>query len=134
MGAVSNMKRITQQEVLDFIQKIETGEITLSPVNCIPQEVYAGDVPYTASNGWNVTVFNDCGDWDYFDSIQKGGQSLSYEYLVHFMPKIAHYRPSDEIAWTRYGIPGYITFRCLVCGVVMKSGNDGNYCNEHKGK
>lgn len=119
-------KRLTEKEILEFLEKVETGEITLTPdFGCIPQDVFAGDVPYEASNGWKITVFNDCNEWDYLDSLQKGGQLLEYSALVRHYPQVAYYRPSDEIAWTRYGIPGYLKSRCLVCGKELTENDFG---------
>lgn len=123
--------QISEKDILDFLQAVEKGEITLTPNKCIPQEVYAGDVPYSASNGWSIVVFNDCNDWDYLDSVQRGGQSLDFKHFVDYMPKVAAYRPSDIVAWERYKIPGYLKFRCNVCGRMIK--NDGTYlCHKHK--
>lgn len=45
-----------------------------------PVEVYAGNVEYRLTNGWTVVVFNDCGEWDYIDSmISPDGDKLDYE-------------------------------------------------------
>lgn len=34
-----------------------------------PDEVFAGNVHFHLSNGWQVIVFNDCDEWDYIDQI-----------------------------------------------------------------
>lgn len=45
-----------------------------------PKEVWAGDVVYRCSNGWQLTVFNDCGTWDYVSHfITPSGETISWE-------------------------------------------------------
>jgi hypothetical protein len=47
-----------------------------------PQKVYAGNVPYQASNGWHITVFNDANEWDYVEEIRtQGGDTLDFDDL-----------------------------------------------------
>ena len=70
--------RLTETEILEFLTAVAAGEITLDSGGIVPQHVN-GDVRYTASNGWMLTVFNDCGTWDYLAALHKGGQSLLRE-------------------------------------------------------
>lgn len=53
---------LSEQEIWQFLQEIEAGTITLVPAT-EPQAVYAGNVVYQASNGWEIWVFNDCNAW-----------------------------------------------------------------------
>lgn len=50
---------ISEIEIMTVLHAIESGTITLTP-EIDPQMVWAGDVTYCASNGWKITVFNDC--------------------------------------------------------------------------
>ena len=112
------MAEITEEELLAFLKAIEEGAISLEPEECIPQDIYAGNVPYRASNGWRITIFNDCNDWDYVERvIAPDGRSLSFDEIDDLMPVAREYTPESEAAWSRYGIPGYMRFRCTNCGV-----------------
>lgn len=112
---------ITQQEVLQFLKAIETGAVVLQP-ELDPQEVYAGNVPYAANNGWHITIFNDANEWDYVESIQTADGRVADFEDIDDMPAARQYAPSDDIAWLRYGIPGYGTFRCTKCGIQLTEG------------
>ena len=112
------MTGITEGELLEFLKAIEEGTIPLQPEECIPQDIYAGNVPYRASNGWRITIFNDCNEWDYVDHVSApDGRSLSFDEIEDLMAVAREYTPDTEVAWSRYGIPGYMRFRCSSCGV-----------------
>jgi hypothetical protein len=65
-----------------------------------PHEVYAGDVEYRTPGGWKIKVFNDCGDWDYFDSIETpNGRLIDFDELPE---EIRNYRPSDKVRDVAY--------------------------------
>ena len=109
------MPSITEKELLQFLKAIEEGAIFLLPESN-PQDIYAGNVAYTASNGWRITIFNDCNTWDYVDKvITADGRSVGFDSIDNDMPTAREYLPADEIAWRRYGIPGYCRFRCTQC-------------------
>ena len=111
------MAGIPEEELLEFLKAIEEGTISLQPEECIPQDIYAGHVPYTASNGWRITIFNDCNEWDYVEQvIARDGRALSFDEIDDLMSVAREYTPTDEVAWSRYGIPGYMRFRCANCG------------------
>ena len=106
---------ISEAEALAFLRAIETGEILLTPQEN-PQSVYAGNVLYSAANGWTITIFNDANEWDYIDEIKApDGRKITHDDMFHSMPALENYELSDEIAWQRYGIPGYCIFRCMRC-------------------
>lgn len=107
---------ITEPEILAFLRSIESGEVRLTPLE-EPQEVYAGCVPYTASNGWKLVIFNDANEWDYIEQIRTAdGRECSYDDIYESMPTVDAYEPSIDVSWTRYGIPGYCKRRCVRCG------------------
>ncbi|HEY2171599.1 MAG TPA: hypothetical protein VGJ30_18380 [Candidatus Angelobacter sp.] len=110
------MPSITEKELLQFLKAIEEGAIFLRPESD-PQDIYAGNVTYTACNGWRITIFNDCNTWDYVDKvITADGRSVDFDSIDNDMPTAREYLPADEIAWEKYGIPGYCHFRCVHCG------------------
>ena len=96
-------KKITEQEVIQFLSDIEKAKIMIVP-DKNPSDVYAGDVHYRASNGWEITVFNDANEWDYIEFIKSNdGRELSFDDL-DVMAKIRNYSPSKEVATTIYRI------------------------------
>ena len=111
---------LTEGELWSFLRDIEQGVVTLQPEG-EPQEIYAGNVSYTASNGWRIIIFNDANEWDYIDEIvTNDGRSIDYDELFQTYPALAEYAPNDEVAWSRYRIPGYLKFRCNHCGMKLK--------------
>ncbi len=99
---------ISQQEIRNFLDSIANGEVHLEPL----EEPFlgSGNVPYQASNGWRLVVFNDANFWDYIQEVvTDDGRIAVYEEL-----KSIDYVPSEDIAWRRYLMPG-LTIRCPVC-------------------
>jgi hypothetical protein len=114
-----------ESELNQFLRAVEGGSVRLRPEQ-EAQDVYAGNVSYAASNGWRIVVYNDANEWDYIDSITTSdGRTFDHDTLNE-MPAIAAYEPSAEIAWMRYGIPGYRLFRCKVCGNQLKKEKGGS--------
>jgi hypothetical protein len=115
--------KITEQEIYNFLQEIESGSVILSPRQ-EPQGVYACYGKYDASNGWEITIYSDANEWDYIDEIRTGdGREIEYSSMAG-MPRIDGYRPSKEMSWDAYGIPGYCKFRCTACGSGFKYRDD----------
>jgi hypothetical protein len=118
------MTTLTAAEIAAFLAEVEAGRVTLHPAG-EPQEVYASDVEYKASNGWTIVVFNDCNEWDYISEITAAdGRTATFD-DIQAMPDVKSYRPSDEMAWQRYRIPGYLRFRCTRCGARLAARGDG---------
>jgi len=112
-------------ELSKFLKAVEVGSVLLIPEQ-EPQDVYAGNISYLASNGWRIVVFNDANEWDYIDSITTSdGRTFDYDALSE-MPAIDAYEPTAAIAWTRYGIPGYCLFRCKACGTRLTKPKGGS--------
>jgi len=92
------MPSITEKELLQFLQEVEEGTISLHP-EFHPQDIYAGNVTYTATNGWRITIFNDCNEWDYVDkAITADGRSVDFDSIENDMPIAREYMPANEIA------------------------------------
>ena len=114
-----NDGQIEESELLEFLTAIESGAIKLTPVD-EPQSVYAGNVRYSADNGWRITIFNDANEWDYIDLIETNdGRLIDYD-CIEQMPRVNAYDPTCEIAWRCYRIPGHMQFRCVECSTHMK--------------
>jgi hypothetical protein len=114
------MPSLSEAELIEFLKAIEDGSVILHPDDD-PQDVYAGNVSYSASNGWRITIFNDCNEWDYVDRVQTAdGRSLDFD-SIESMPQAGAYDPTAELAWSRYGIPGYCSFRCKRCGTRLEA-------------
>jgi hypothetical protein len=112
-------------ELSQFLRSIEDGCVSLTPEQ-EPQDVYAANVGYIASNGWRIVVYNDANEWDYIDSITTSDGRIFNLDALHEMPGVHAYEPSGEIAWTRYGIPGHCCFRCKGCGTRLTKPKGGS--------
>lgn len=111
--------KLSESEVIEFVNTIESGDVVLTPEH-EPQDVYAGDVVYIASNGWRIVIFNDANEWDYIDSVtSQDGRSFDFDQIEQ-MPILSKYHPADDVAWSCYRIPGYMKFRCVACGTNIK--------------
>mgnify|MGYP003395020210 CR=1 FL=1 len=95
------------------LKALEEGRIT-AKAQVKPQDVFAGDVVYDLSNGWKMTVFNDCGDWDYVDSFElPNGEHLTYEEMTTcdesdedkgpLYPDLVRHTPTEEVQKRVYG-------------------------------
>jgi|SRR5215469_2327094 len=114
-----------EAELSHFLMAIEDGSVSITPEQ-EPQDVYAGNISYNASNGWRIFVFNDSNEWDYIDSIETSdGRKFDSAALAE-MPAIESYEPTPEVAWFRYGIPGYGIFRCKLCGTRLTKPKGGS--------
>lgn len=109
---------ISEEELLEFLKRVEDGSVILVPADD-PQDTFAGNVRYSASNGWGLVVFNDANEWDYIDEVETGdGRRLSFD-EIESMPRASLYNPGDDVSWEKYGIPGYMKFRCGSCGTLL---------------
>jgi hypothetical protein len=112
---------ISEVELLEFLNCIENGEVFLKQQDD-PQDIYAGNVRYVASNGWRIVVFNDANEWDYIDEVRSDdGRILGYDEIEE-MATAGAYEPSEDVSWSRYGIPGHMKFRCKECGMRLRDG------------
>jgi len=118
---MSDTPQISEADILQFLKDIEEGSVSLQPDDD-PQDVYAGNVGYVASNGWRIRIFNDCNEWDYIDHIETAdGRSVDFDALDEML-SVRDYDPGVEVAWSKYRIPGYMKFRCRFCGTVLTCG------------
>lgn len=107
---------IPEAELCELFRAVETGAVRLR-ATVDPQEVYAGNVEYRATNGWTVVIFNDCNEYDYVDEVRDpAGRVTDFDAIER---TAADWQPDDETAWRCLGIPGYCTFRCVACGALL---------------
>lgn len=62
---------LSSEEILAVLDATNTGEVTTREedrAKCLA--TYCGNVEFLLSNGWTVTVFNDCDSFDYVDSVR----------------------------------------------------------------
>lgn len=109
---VNPVHRLPEAEVLGFLKRIETGEVTLAfKPGHSPSTLCA----YDASNGWTISVFYDVDEWDYVDSIQSDD---GRDYYYDLYRTVAEYYPTDEVVRERYHGPvptQYRTWDCQRC-------------------
>lgn len=60
---------MTASDVGALLRRIVHGELEVTAVGETWDEVFAGDVRFALSDGSQLVVFNDCGDWDYVDEV-----------------------------------------------------------------
>ncbi len=113
---------VTEAEIFAVLYAIERGEIALEPIDD-PREIFAGDVRYRASNGWTLTVFNDCNEWDYLDSVTlPDGRSLNtYDALESWIdahpPRLGdNYGDEPYRALANYSPPAEVSRRIYRIG------------------
>jgi len=95
------------REVMGYLLQIERGLVVLTPKE-EPQEFYSGRLEYSGSDGSTFFLWNDCNEWDYIEELRlPDGRSLDFDELQE-LPRVRAYSPDDEVAWLRYGIPGYL--------------------------
>ena len=67
-----------------------------------PLEIYSGaddcTITYLTPRGWKISVFNDCGGWDYIDdAIDPKGNSIAKKLGVDYLgPFTDFYQPTDD--------------------------------------
>ena len=92
---------ITEIEILNILKEIEDGKLTLAYTKD-PFEVYAGNVIYNISNGWQITIFNDSGYWDYIDNIKTDdGREINFDELDNIQ-SLRNYQPSEKTCLNIY--------------------------------
>lgn len=92
---------LTEREVLDVLHAVERGEVTFPPKDVALARVqYTGLLRFQLSNGWILTVFNDCREWDYLEQVETpDGRVLTYDELFDRMPELEAYKPPDPTLW-----------------------------------
>jgi hypothetical protein len=97
---------LTEAEVLAFLRAVENGEVSLE---CAAEPAkISGVIRYRASNGWNVELHADGGEWGRLERIGAATREVSWEDIEADMPDVATYMPSSDVAWRCYGLPGYM--------------------------
>jgi hypothetical protein len=104
------MNKKDKKLLLGFLRSIENGQRV--PTKILPMpcrfdylSLHYGNVDFHVSDGWVMTVFFDCGEFDYIDSIRTPeGKRFDYD---DFSEAIRNYRPPKNIRMVMYGEPGY---------------------------
>lgn len=120
---------IPATELLAFLEAVKSGDIRLEALYS-PQDVYAGNVKYSASNGWSLVIFNDCNDYDYIDSVRtEDGREIDFDDIDADCQSVF---AVGDIAWRCLGIPGYLKYMCAECGAEVKVEHVGPWCGNGK--
>lgn len=90
-----------ETDILNFIEQIEQGETTLAPLES-NTGFYSGNQTYLASNGWEITVFIDAGEWDYIAGIKTKEQQVIDFDALDAMAKLRDYTPSLNAITSQY--------------------------------
>ncbi len=56
--------------VAALVRRIAAGQVTLTPIELSWKDTFAGNCSFLLSTGDTLTVFNDCDDYDYIDSVR----------------------------------------------------------------
>lgn len=90
------------EEAADMLDAIDEGE---DPIVEADDWGHCGNITYRTAAGHTVVVFNDCGDWDYVDSITAAdGRRWEYEDGTGRTPssRASNWSPGNPSVW---GIP-----------------------------
>ncbi len=60
---------ITSEEVVKLLRRVISGEVTIQPDDEPWDDVWGGEVPFTASDGWQISIYNDGDEAYYVDSV-----------------------------------------------------------------
>jgi len=92
---------IREREILSLLKEIEEGKLKIKPTQS-PSEIYAGNVVYNISNGWQIIIYNDANTWDYIDSVKAlDGREINFDEIDQ-IPSLRNYQPSKEACISRY--------------------------------
>jgi hypothetical protein len=91
---------ITEAEILAVIRDIEAGRLSV-----VKDTVWdmGGCPTFTTSSGWKFVVFNDAGQWDYFESISAPDGRFLDDVIDSEFPVVTDYAPSTVEALRRWG-------------------------------
>lgn len=92
---------LTEQEVLDVLHAVERDEVTLLQADVARARAqYVGILRFQLSNGWILTVFNDCRAWDYLEEAETpDGRILTYDEIWESYAQLHAYKPPDPKLW-----------------------------------
>lgn len=90
----------TITDAVRLLFAIERGDIRIKaevPAN----DIYAGNVTYRTQDGWILTIFNDCGEFDYVDRVE-APDGTAWE--CHDNEFFFQYRPPKDVVRKIYKI------------------------------
>jgi hypothetical protein len=96
-------------DALTLLKRIEMGKEQLIIPKGFDSLRDWGDIEVTTINGWKIIVFNDCGEWDYWDSITNPCGDTVNNYDDNWYPleddldnplwELINYMPPDLSIW-----------------------------------
>lgn len=100
------MAALTEDEILAVLRAIERREVTF-PASEIEAagDWFSGDFTFHASNGWELTVFDDCDEWDYLDSVRApDGREVDFDQIWNHMPRVRDFQPNADTVKAIWGL------------------------------
>lgn len=114
--------KIADKKAIAIIQDIIDGKLKITPL-VEPQRMYAGDIQYKIDSpysNYGLTVFNDCNEFDYIDSIWSADFTVRvFDWFNTFETNVVKTTLSELDIWKIFQIPGYCKFRCTQCATVL---------------
>jgi len=90
-------KHETAEAALAVLKEIDAGTVKVFLAHGA-QDTFCNNVDYMTDNGWKFTVFIDCSEWDYLDSMTAPtGERLDYNEIDLF--PVDEWRPEHEEHW-----------------------------------
>lgn len=113
-------KKLTVDEILSFLQSIETGEIAVDTCSLgFPFRGFLrgtrGPEFYYSSNGWTMRFMVDDGALNDLEEIRCPDGRFAEEEDLDYIWHQRKYYPEEAVAWRRYRIAPWGYFRCHVC-------------------
>jgi hypothetical protein len=85
-----------EERIAAVLNAADRGDVGISYGPWDHGDRFCADLEYKLSNGWTVVVFNDCGDWDYIDSvITDTGERFEFRLVEHW----CNWQPSNPERW-----------------------------------
>lgn len=115
------MRADVAERVLAALHAV-TAESPATLIGDTWKEVFAGEVTWRAGE-WVVAVFEDCGDWDYIESVTApDGRHWEYDRLPDV---VKHWTPSDAAGWPSLPASQARAERCGEAGCQLDAGHPG---------
>lgn len=95
---------VTHDEIIALLHRMDSGDLDFWCESRGWNDTYCGDVTFVTAEGHLVVVFNDCGDWDYVDSIYNPSRVKIWDFPVALVTRadddrIVNWTPKHMSRW-----------------------------------
>lgn len=87
-----------EKKILKVLNQIDKGEIQLDEEQVKYAKENFADCPFNVGK-FIITIFNDCGEWDYVSEVQYGGKKITNYLITKHMPKLYNWQPTHPEYW-----------------------------------